>query len=348
MYQGGKFDGAKQWLAHADPNAPISLWVGAKLLLRDGKVDSAMGALARAARLFPANEEWDVWSDENILVADEYTPRSQISGELAALKLSRGEYALSLELLLNNGWWNDAAYVAERVLSIDELKSYIDRIPIVQNPPHPHDDNSMALKDNVARSKAAIRHLLARRLTRVGRWKDARPYFPVDCQKHLDAYINAIQEGYNPHRTASDRAHSIYVAAKIARDYGMELMGTELGPDWATWRGSFEDEASSSRERAARDAIVVPISDDERRRISPTPEAIQRRFHYRYIAADHAWEAAKLLPDNSDELAKILVDAGGWLKAKDAPAADRFYKALIERCPKTSLGRAALAKHWFP
>src|SRR5262249_39851084 len=161
------------------------------------------------------------------------------------------------------------------------------------------------------------------------------PYFTPALQPVLDAYISSIREGYNPHRTAIDRAHSLIDAAHLGRERGMDLMGTELGPDWATWGGSFEESRLSTRESSAVAAKFVAISDDERRRISPTPEGIQRRYHYKYIAADYAWEAAKLLPDNSDELAKLLVEAGGWLKARDAVSADRFYKALIERCPKT-------------
>ena len=51
---------------------------------------------------------------------------------------------------------------------------------------------------------------------------------------------------------------------------------------------------------------------------SPTPD---KRFHYRYRAADLAWEAARLMPDNAPELAVLLCEAGGWLKARDPKAA---------------------------
>src|SRR5205823_3426596 len=72
------------------------------------------------------------------------------------------------------------------------------------------------------------------------------------------------------------------------------------------------------------------------------------RFHYRYQAAFLALDAAKLLPDNSDETARILCIAGSWLKNRDPQTADLFYKALVRRCRKTVLGAEADRKRWFP
>jgi len=77
----------------------------------------------------------------------------------------------------------------------------------------------------------------------------------------------------------------------------------------------------------------------------PDPE---ERFHYRYLAASLAWEAAKLLPDNSDETARVLCIAGSWLKRRDPETAELFYKALVRRCRKTAIGRQADRMRWFP
>ena len=75
------------------------------------------------------------------------------------------------------------------------------------------------------------------------------------------------------------------------------------------------------------------------------PEA---RFHYRYQAAFLALDAARLLPDNADETARILCTAGSWLKERDPQTADLFYKALVRRCRKTAIGAEADRKRWFP
>ena len=54
------------------------------------------------------------------------------------------------------------------------------------------------------------------------------------------------------------------------------------------------------------------------------------------------------MPDDSEETAKVLCTAGGWLKALDPKAANRFFKALVTRCGETALGREAKRTKWFP
>ncbi|HEX6861977.1 MAG TPA: hypothetical protein VF414_04125, partial [Thermoanaerobaculia bacterium] len=80
----------------------------------------------------------------------------------------------------------------------------------------------------------------------------------------------------------------------------------------------------------------------QRNRASPW-----KRFHYRYRAADLAWEAAGLLPAG-EEKAGMLATAGSWLGARDPQAAQRFYKQLVRCCGNTELGREADELRWFP
>jgi hypothetical protein len=72
------------------------------------------------------------------------------------------------------------------------------------------------------------------------------------------------------------------------------------------------------------------------------------RWHYRYIASDLLWRAAALLPDQTDAKARVLLEAGNWLKYTYPKAADRYYKALVRKCDQTEIGRAAKAQRWFP
>jgi hypothetical protein len=78
------------------------------------------------------------------------------------------------------------------------------------------------------------------------------------------------------------------------------------------------------------------------------PDYPANRFSYRYTAADHAWSAAQLMANDTPELAQLLNEAGTWLKVQNPQAADRFYKALVTRCPTTDLGRKAAELEWFP
>ncbi len=95
-------------------------------------------------------------------------------------------------------------------------------------------------------------------------------------------------------------------------------------------------------------AILVGPSPDEFRRVRRNEITPYVRFHYRYIAADHAWAATELMPNGTDELAWRLWTAGSWLKYRDPQAADRFYKALVRRCRNSDLGSEADRIRWFP
>jgi hypothetical protein len=136
-------------------------------------------------------------------------------------------------------------------------------------------------------------------------------------------------------------------AAFMARTNGMELLATETAPDWhmdgGLFYGRFAVEA-----RTNQDAKVIFASPDELRRNEESKTDPDNRFHYRYQAAALAWEAAKLMPNNSDETARLLCTAGSWIKAQDPLAADPFYKSLVFRCRKTAIGAEADEIRWFP
>ena len=60
--------------------------------------------------------------------------------------------------------WDDAAFVAERVLTADELKAFVDRQPLPQPKANQNEGD-----DPVVR----LRYLLGRRLVREDRYKEA-------------------------------------------------------------------------------------------------------------------------------------------------------------------------------
>ena len=128
----------------------------------------------------------------------------------------------------------------------------------------------------------------------------------------------------------------------------MEILGTELDPDWALYYGSF-DEGPYAEVRAdpSQHEVFLPTP-DEARRVRRSQARPGERFHYRFRGADLAWEAASLLPDGSDEKARILAVAGSWIKYRNPQAADRFYKRLVRCCSNTEMGRLADELRWFP
>jgi hypothetical protein len=329
--------------------------------LREGKLDEAASLLARVAHSFPVephgtNEVAPVALKDTLFMdeGDDEPGRlpaaRQVWGELGVLSLARNEYVQALDALLYAGFWMDAAYVADRVLTLDELKAYVDsRWPAVSDAQIAAEREQFG-DDPVspARLRESIRYLLARRLTRAFRGNESREYYPVEWTVSFDQLMSALTNAWNESLPAADRAKAFFQAAIIARTNGMELMGTELEPDWHVHMGDFEEGVTGAERAANPKAKVVVASEDELTRNSEHHANPERRFHYRYQAASLAWEASRLMPNNSDETARVLCIAGSWLKARDPDAADIFYKSLVRRNRGTALGAEADRRRWFP
>jgi len=350
-YQIGDMETAPRWVARARQDDILAQWIRAKLLLRKGDVERATKLLAGLVSRFPGfpgfgdgggelRVAWHINNDNPSLVG-------RVRGELGVLQLSRGQYAEALDALLRGGYWADAAHVAERVLTAAELIAYVERAwPAGRGRSPGEGEHRTFMPPTEARTN--IRYLLARRLARTGRWREARPYYPEAWRPRLDAYIGAIRAGHDRSHSSKQRAAAFWRAACIARYEGMELLGTEIEPDWSMLGGWYERQAILDVRDDPEFATLAPATPDEQRRGRLHTADPRKRFHYRYTAADHAWRAAALMPDQSDETARVLCIAGTWLKNRDPEAADRFYKALVRRCGKTGLGHRADLRHWFP
>jgi hypothetical protein len=325
-YQMNLYTQADRWLLRGELT-PLGHWVRAKLLLREGKLSSAAAHLAEAVRGFPHDltlrpGDYDY--------PEEIVPALQIRGEMGAVHLAQKQYVAALTDLLNGGFWQDAAYVAERVLTADELMAYVD---VHWPADKPGSDD--------------IRSLLARRLMRLDRGDEAVPYFPKGLRDKAIEYHLALCDGRSTKRSASERAELLWKAATIARENGMELLGTELEPDCNLHGGNFNDWIVPAR-LGSKSPLSIAPTNDERDRAHQSAASPNVRFHYRYLAADIAWEAIALMKDNDPVAAERLCEAGGWLKAQSPKTADRFYKELVTRFAQTDLGIQAAKKHWFP
>ena len=354
-YQAGDMERAAGWVERAADDAPMTHWLRAKLAMRAGRVNDAIDELAQAARMFPADQAWEYtsWQTRTIAGWDAVEPRSEVLGEAGALLLGRGEYVRSLDALLASGkYWEDAAYVAEQVLTLDELKQYVTTVHMVEDA-DPAADNPSAAGSFASRAvdstaSSDIRNLLARRLVRAGRWRDALPIFTEPSSRDLlKRYVESIRAGHDGSSTSAERASAFFEAAKLARHEGMTLLATDLAPDFAIYCGNFEHGMSIAARSRADDGWAAATDDEASRATMPTAKPMTR-FHYRYVAVDHAWTAAALMPDNSPQLVDTLWTAGQWLAARDPDAADRFYKALVLRCGDTDVGRDANRRRWFP
>ena len=354
-YQADDMPSALRWVKRAGAS-PTALWIEAKLFLRAGKVPEATELLSRIVDSFPLEEPTNdtaqtqttfasslfVSDDEETVSAGRY-----IRGELGALELSRHEYAQAFDLLLRGNFSADAAYVAEHVLTADELKNYVDANWPAIPPTSDDDTNKSPSEAALEQSTTTIRYLLARRLTRESRGLEARSYYPTEWLPSFDQFMQTLTDGWNESLAAGQRSEALAAAAFIARTNGMELIGTESGPDWHMYDGELEAGVTEESRTNDEPEILAP-STEELKRASEQKTDPDRRFHYRYPAAALAWEAAKLMPNNSDETARLLCSAGSWIKNIDPKAADLFYKTLVRRCRKTAIGAEADEMRWFP
>ncbi|MCI1014041.1 hypothetical protein HWE04_09260 [Herbaspirillum sp. C7C2] len=276
-YRTGRYDLAAS-LAGRQESA-LSWWVRAKLALRQGDNDGAAQAYARAAQGFPRNDASVEPGNANLLI-----------GEQGVLTLSRGQYVEALAQFHRaarqtaqaggNGfaaytdYYNDLAYVAERVLTTDELTTYVDAHAPASPMPAPEAVAKAAAQQEPGRQSLRwvavglsavtvedrLRQLLARRLVREGRVEASLAYFPDERdERFVDSsyddngkelpvtwrvrakardYGQALERGQHAWR-ANSRAQGWYEAAVIARRQGMEIMGYEQGPDFAVYGGSY-------------------------------------------------------------------------------------------------------------
>jgi len=352
-YQGGEFAAARQWLDRAPADAPMARWIRAKLLLRDGKLAEAQKLLDQTAATLPDPQptEDEVLDHSPDAAGGKLATPTLASGESAALLTTQGKYLDALDQFLKSGFWTDAAHLAERVVTLDELKTYVDAhwpASLIKDLPE-YPSYAEGIQPALpALAAEDIRYLLGRRLIRAGRYDEAKPYLPADMEAALGTMKTSLLQGEDESQPADQRAAALFRASCVARKQGLELMGTELGPDWFLYEGQYEVLRGPGDLQVRAENPHLKPGPGEAQAMERTRPDPDKRFHYRYRAAEMAWDAAGLLPDGSDQKARYLATAGTWLKARDADAARPFYKAILECCSNTKLGKEAQQVRWFP
>ncbi len=343
-YRSGHFELAGR-LAAKDRTA-LARWVTAKLALQRGDLNAAAAAYAEALKGFPPLDERPASGDghprPDMSLAPELTRR--LRGEAGVLALARGEYVAALEtlslaaqaeekvrtaeLLARYGeafpivpaYAEDAFYVAERVVTVDELKAFVDaRLPATAIPAQPSPPGAIA-DDNYRSTWAPftdrMRTLLARRLLRMERYDEALPYFPApgdwrfidpDARLHAEEYGAARRAAQNAWGRIA-RAENIFRAAVLARRHGMELLGFEGDPDYALWDGGYNI--------GPRELAGPYITAEEKTRVKQTRAQPETRYHYRDTAILLATQAADQLPTRSQAFAAVICRATGWAQSQ--------------------------------
>ncbi|TWB18495.1 hypothetical protein FBZ89_110144 [Nitrospirillum amazonense] len=349
-YRKGDYDLAGR-LAAMRPG-PLASWVQAKLALQKGDLAQAADLYAQAAAAFPTTGDSPPGS---ALSAAE---RGRLAGEGGTVALARGEYVAALDQLMPmaDTYWGDVAHIAERVLTVDELKAYVDaKVPAsvvagwtrtVDNKQWPntlldtmgvgykYDEEADRLRYQGA--PLALRSLLARRLMRAGRGKEALAYYhnpavALDARAYLDAREDAGNAWW-----AASRARAWFQAAQLARTRGMEIMGTEGPPDEAALDGAYDFGIGQAM---LPPAGATYVTDGERKRFADSAPQPDQRYHYRFIATDAAEHAADQLPRTSQAYAATLCWAVAYAQDQriatwtDDPATieDPYWQSVVRR-----------------
>jgi hypothetical protein len=321
-YQAADMTAAERWLRVADPEDPLARWVEAKLLLRTGAPESMEQARETLREL-----ERDLESSTDIGVHDWRVgldpagigPSAAADEALLAMRTDRFVDALAATLRAHS--WIDAAYVAEQVLTIDELREFVDALP-----------------DDVREYESDLRWLLARRLARADRWADALPYYPIELVREAERQHEDLQRADDLELDASVRANSLWRAGKRMRELGMELTGTEVEPDWHWYEGDFDPMGIGDQRRALQsDARLTAPTPDELARVNRHFDFDLPRFHYRWRAAELGQQAADLLPDDHEAGARVSCQAAHWIRSRDYRGADRLIRAMIRRNPNITI-----------
>ncbi|VVM88419.1 hypothetical protein PS662_02697 [Pseudomonas fluorescens] len=319
-YQQGDYTSAKAFLDHAGDGG-LAWWLRAKLALREGDKTAAAAAYAKAAQAFPQNESWGErrtpdWDFETL------QPKCRVEGESAILALQRGDYLQAFDQLYrSNGiYWFDAATVAERVLTVEELKQYVDtQVPAPAPLTQQERDNYVPLP--VA---AKLRNLLGRRLLREERYDEAPAYFDSFALQQQAKSYGELRHDAESKWWPSKRAFAYYNAATLARFQGMELLGYEMSPDYATFGGNYSLESAALK-------VGPLVAEGEVERQQASVARPDQRYHYRYVANELASRAADHLPHTSQAFAAVLCAATGWNSGQEEKTA--FYQRYVKEGP---------------
>jgi hypothetical protein len=300
-YQQGDYASAKAFLEHAGDGG-LAWWLRAKLAVRDGDKNAAAAAYAKAAQAFPQNESW---GDRRTPDFDyeALQPKCRVEGESAILALQRGDYLQAFDQLYRSQgiYWFDAATVAERVLTLDELKQYVDtKVPAPPALSQQDRDNYVPLP--VA---ASLRNLLGRRLLREGHYEQAVAYFDNPGLQHKARLYGQQRQAADAAWWPTRRAAALFNAAWTAREWGMDILGYEMAPDYATFGGSYSLESVELK-------VGPLVAEDEVKRQQASAAQPDQRYHYRFVATALASRAADNLPHTSQAFAAVLCEASGW------------------------------------
>jgi hypothetical protein len=278
--------------------------------------------------------------------------------ELALLELAAGRHLEALRLSLRAGLDWDATYIAECVLTVDELKSFVDAECKGKMVRDRWAYGVYTANDETVDMNVLMRDLLVRRLCRANRWEEALPYANEKIAPFMREHMRLMSVAADEKAAARTRADAYWRSAVIlwSTDWDEKsMLYCNFGPSWSSTVGWYDDEWPNCRVRPNQNHPWQPLSspgEDERKRVEAwlganynPPNKGHRVTKYEMLRL--TLKAAELLPDNDPAGAKILQFAGSQMMYLDPPVANAAYKLLATRFKETEYGKYAFENRWF-
>lgn len=376
--QTGDFPGCERILRTLNPRDPLTALIASHCNLRQGGPKSAsIRLLADALQAHPPGRR-DRYatvryngSGLDLDLADPQQVANRVGAELAALKLSEGDLAEAMRLFYAHGDSFDGAYIAECLLSTDELRRLVD---LHGYPDQDFPDQEFYLYYD--EPHYSPRALLARKLFREDRWDEAARYFPPELAAVARRYGELRRLAAQPDTTARARADAHWRAALIIHRHGRALLFCAFGlnktqPDrsgkfqqrtdrthlehangWHLYEGYFLPYLRQQEKLNELPQVILRATPEETRRLKAwyaqhieKPTYSERMPRYEVFRLGLL--AVKDLPDNDLAGALILQTIGNLLKYVDPDAAQPAYRLLVKRFGQTPLGATATKNRWF-
>lgn len=357
MYIDGAWDQAATFASRCT-HSPIATWVQAKLALRDGDRKKADALLRQVEHAAPAGND----GNGDVMYTIDDDPRARVRGELGLLALADGRFAEATDWFARGNHSVEAAYVAERALTFDELETVVQhsdptraagpKVNENEDPAHVCNDDSI-YEDGEPSSNhdycwaTRLLNIYARRAMREHHYEAALDAFGPDNE---DAHelVTALERA--DAASGIERAQQLFAASKLMREHGMELAGTEAGPDWAIYEGDYsrpqlclpqpahgyvkyapdDDDGWDEGEEcvAPTRADTAFISPLEIARVRASAPEIDQRYSYRYVASSLAEKGAELVPPRSQAYTALLCWAAHYAHRDQSRVEELYAKAI--------------------
>ena len=223
----------------------------------------------------------------------------------------------------------DMAMIAEKVMTIDELKKFCDKhfpTPVLLEEGIDFLNYEKDTYNPLKRTEELnfiLRNLLARRLMRAGRFEEARSYFTgVHTRKRSEKFFALQKILDSPSVSKTEKEIAMLNMAALVRFDGDRLFGTHLEPDNLICRNRYAYTWGKKQKFVKFNTPDLP------------------RYSYRYRAAKLYEKAADMTSDRKIK-ALALWTGGSILKNLSPRTADYYFKRLYAVAPEMT------EKNWF-